>query len=58
MSVVLLEYSILRTRLQAGCILTQHTGRPGHRGLLDNNIYYLQLGFHPVAMNKLHVYNL
>jgi hypothetical protein len=24
----------------------------------NNNIYYLQVGFHPVALNKLHVYNL
>jgi hypothetical protein len=24
----------------------------------NNNIYYLQLGFHPVEVNKLHVYNL
>jgi hypothetical protein len=24
----------------------------------NNNIYYLQLGFHPVAVNNLRVYNL
>jgi hypothetical protein len=24
----------------------------------NNNIYYLQLGFHPVAVNSLHVHNL